>query len=126
MGTVKVVSYWQHTSKSSRTHHLHHQRWPLGARYLGERDEERADALLSAGEAQVAVGGVEAAGRVAARMRRPHRARRHLMELLGAGEPEQGQGVLPDGLLLQDPAGRTGTGKFKECLETRKKKKKKL
>lgn len=82
---------------------------PLGGQYLGERDEQRAAALLSAGEAQVAVGGVEAAGRVAASVGRPHRARRHLVELLRAREPEQGQGVLPDGLLLQDPA-EGGTG----------------
>lgn len=85
---------------------------PRGAGYLGERDEQRAAAFLSAGEAQIAVGGVEAAGRVAASVRRPHRARRHLVELLGAREPEQGQGVLPDGLLLQNPAvGGAGGGK---------------
>lgn len=73
--------------------------------YLGQRYDESAGALLPAGETQVTVGGVERAGRVAARVRRPHRARRHLVELLGAGQAEQGQGVLPYGLLLQDPGG---------------------
>lgn len=75
--------------------------------YLGQRYDQSAGALLPAGETQVTVGGVERAGRVAARVGRPHRARRHLVELLGAGQAEQGQGVLPYGLLLQDPGGHS-------------------
>lgn len=68
--------------------------------YLWEGDEEGAAAFPSAAETQVAVGGVESPRRVAASVRRPHRARRHLVESLSAGETKQSQDVLPQRLLL--------------------------
>lgn len=72
--------------------------------YLWEGYEQNAAAFLSAGETQIAVGGVERPGGVAASVGRPHRTGSHLVELFGAREPEQSQGVLPYGLFLQDPA----------------------
>lgn len=64
-------------------------------------------AFLSAAEAQVVVGGVKGPGCVAAGMRRPHRAGRNLVEPLAAGKSEQGEDIVPQGLLLQDPAEET-------------------
>lgn len=78
--------------------------------YLREGQEEGAAPLPPATEAQVGVGGVQGPRRVAASVRRPHGAVRHLVELLGARQPEEGEGVLPDGLLLQDPGGKTEGG----------------
>ena len=50
--------------------------------YLREGYEQQTVALLPAGEAQVAVGGVEGAGRVCTGVGRPHRAGGHLVEPL--------------------------------------------
>lgn len=79
--------------------------------YLWEGYEQDAVAFLSAGETQITISGVESPGCVAARMWCPHRTRRHLVELFGAGEPKQSQGVLPYCLFLEDPAKETGQGK---------------
>ena len=78
--------------------------------YLSEGYEQDAVALLSAGETQIVVGGVERPARVAAGVWRPDRAGRYLVEPLTAGEPEQSQHVLPQRLLLQDPEGEKMRG----------------
>lgn len=72
----------------------------MQAPYLREGDEEGAASFLSAGETQVAVGGVESPHGVAAGVRRPYRAGRHLVESLAARETKQSQDVLPQRLLL--------------------------
>ena len=77
----------------------------LGFRYLAEGYEQQTAALPPAGEAQVAVGGVERPGRVRAGVGGPHGAGGHLVEPLGPGQPEQSQDVLPQSLLLQNPGG---------------------
>ena len=63
----------------------------LGFRYLTEGYEQQTAALPPAGEAQVAVGGVERPGRVRAGVGGPHGAGGHLPEPLGPGQPEQSQ-----------------------------------
>ena len=71
--------------------------------YLREGYEQQTVALLPAGEAQVAVRGVERPGRVRAGVGGPHGAGGHLVEPLRPGQPEQSQDVLPESLLLQNP-----------------------
>lgn len=84
--------------------------------YLWEGYEQDAVAFLSAGETQIIISDVESPGCMAARMWCPHRTRRHLVELFGAGEPKQSQGVLPYCLFLEDPAKKMGQG---QCVTLR-------